>query len=251
MTYRHVKAFVALLYMLTVDCCWLFHSSSLQLLLNWDQSQRSSFSNLWIPGKYFSLLIFRFVSIEITSYFLLRHASQNYEFQGSISHLTVSYLLQTYCCSQGVSDGKIQITILILRRRPYLVFLTHQFYICIFVTTILLQFCTEPTVFWNCKKGLLLMAFSSKLSTLKHRDSPQCYQYFKARYWYFEVRYRYFEDGYRYFEAIYRYFEARYQYLEARYRHFKARYHYFKARYRYFEARYRYFEARYRYFEAR
>ena len=174
-----MKAFVALLYMLTVDCCWLFHSSSLQLLLNWDQSQRSSFSNLWIPGKYFSLLIFRFVSIEITSYFLLRHASQNYEFQGSISHLTVSYLLQTYCCSQGVSDGKIQITILILRRRPYLVFLTHQFYICIFVTTILLQFCTEPTVFWNCKKGLLLMAFSSKLSTSKHRDSPQSYQYFK------------------------------------------------------------------------
>ena len=86
--------------------CWLllvfFHSRSLQLLLNWDQSQRSSFSNLWIPGKYFSLLIFRFVSIEITSYFLPRHASQNYEFQGSISHLTVSYLLQTYCCSQGV-----------------------------------------------------------------------------------------------------------------------------------------------------
>ena len=97
-----MKAFVALLYMLTVDCCWFFHSRSLQLLLNWDQSQRSSFSNLWIPGKYFSLLIFRFVSIEITSYFLPRHASQNYEFQGSISHLTVSYLLQTYCCSQGV-----------------------------------------------------------------------------------------------------------------------------------------------------
>ena len=93
-----MKAFVALLYMLTVDCCWLFHSSSLQLLLNWDQSQRSSFSNLWIPGKYFSLLIFRFVSIEITSYFLLRHASQNYEFQGSISHSLVSYLLQQYSC---------------------------------------------------------------------------------------------------------------------------------------------------------
>ena len=149
-----------------------------------------------------------------------QHVQEGYEsFHMAVSDLKDTFHgLYIFCTrSQGVpalvsvSDGKIQITILILRRRPYLVFLTHQFYICIFVTTILLQFCTEPTVFWNCKKGLLLMAFSSKLSTSKLRDSPQCYQYFKARYWYFEARYRYFEDGYRYFEAIYRYFEARYQ----------------------------------------
>ena len=179
----------------------VFLSPHFQICFHWNHiifSASACQPKLWIPGKYFSLNSFIFVT---------------------------NILLLT--------DGKIQITILILRRRPYLVFLTHQFYICIFVTTILLQLCTEPTVFWNCTMGLLLMAFSSKLSTSKHRDSPQCYQYFKARYWYFEARYRYFEAGYQYFMARYRYFEAWYQYFEPRYRYFEARNQYFGARYWY------------------
>ena len=121
-----MKAFVALLYMLTVDCCWLFSlkitatasklrsksaeqllklmnprevflSPHFQICFHWNHfifSASACQPKLWIPGKYFSLTSF------------------------------------------------------------------------IFVTTIFLQICIEPAVLWNYKMRLFKIVLSSKSSSL-------------------------------------------------------------------------------------
>ena len=88
--------------MLTVDCCWFFSLKITATASKLRSKSAEQLLKLMNSREVFLSPHFQIFSIEITSYFLPRHASQNYEFQGSISHLTVSYLLQTYCCSQGV-----------------------------------------------------------------------------------------------------------------------------------------------------